>query len=163
MDRVSIEKRKNKKYKLTILALVILIVVKCVIFVYNKKNDVDITKGLYTAYFETSDGIYEEMNTNSFQLNNYRLNVSRSSCENGGTLSQTGRGVTFTGSVDKCTLYFDKSTTLVNYIYSLAGNADDTSSAIIGDTGLAYDGTGDKNLRYVGANPNNYVSFNGEL
>lgn len=28
---------------------------------------------------------------------------------------------------------------------------------------LAYDGTADNNLRYVGANPNNYVSFNGEL
>ncbi len=28
---------------------------------------------------------------------------------------------------------------------------------------LAYDGTADNNLRYVGANPNNYVSFKGEL
>ena len=28
---------------------------------------------------------------------------------------------------------------------------------------LAYDGTVDNNLRYVGADPNNYVSFNGEL
>ena len=28
---------------------------------------------------------------------------------------------------------------------------------------LVYDGTVDNNLRYIGANPNNYVSFNGEL
>ena len=28
---------------------------------------------------------------------------------------------------------------------------------------LAYDGTADNNLRYVGANPCNYVSFNNEL
>src|SRR5574344_36103 len=30
-------------------------------------------------------------------------------------------------------------------------------------TNLAYDGTSDNNLRYIGATPNNYVSFNGEL
>ncbi len=30
-------------------------------------------------------------------------------------------------------------------------------------TNLAYDGTSDNNLRYIGANPNNYVEFNGEL
>ena len=30
-------------------------------------------------------------------------------------------------------------------------------------TNLAYDDTADKNLRYIGANPNNYVEFNGEL
>ena len=28
---------------------------------------------------------------------------------------------------------------------------------------LVYDETSDNNLRYIGANPNNYVSFNGEL
>ena len=32
-----------------------------------------------------------------------------------------------------------------------------------GSTELEYDGTTDNNLRYVGANPNNYVEFNGEL
>ena len=32
-----------------------------------------------------------------------------------------------------------------------------------GDTSLEYDGTSDNNLRFVGANPNNYVSFNNEL
>ncbi|MBR1413435.1 MAG: hypothetical protein IJ574_02045 [Bacilli bacterium] len=32
-----------------------------------------------------------------------------------------------------------------------------------GDTSLIDDGTTDHNVRYVGANPNNYVSFNGEL
>ena len=32
-----------------------------------------------------------------------------------------------------------------------------------GATDLEYDGTADNNLRYIGANPNNYVEFNGEL
>ena len=36
-------------------------------------------------------------------------------------------------------------------------------NASLNSTELAYDETADNNLRYVGANPNNYVSFNNEL
>lgn len=43
---------------------------------------------------------------------------------------------------------------LITYITNLAKT--DT-------TNLAYDGTSDNNLRYIGSDPNNYVSFNGEL
>lgn len=157
------EKNSEKKYKILSVALFVVIVIECSFFVYNKKSDTDVSKKLYSVYYETSDGVYEEASTNSFDLENYSLNISRSTCENGGTVSQTSSGVTFTGSVDKCTLYFDQPVTLINHIYSLAGDADDTSTEIIGDTGLAYDGTTDKNLRYVGPTPNNYVSFNGEL
>ncbi len=46
------------------------------------------------------------------------------------------------------------SINFVNYLIDLAKT--DT-------TNLAYDDTADKNLRYIGSNPNNYVSFNGEL
>src|SRR5574344_2618516 len=45
-------------------------------------------------------------------------------------------------------------TTATDYIKKLAET--DT-------TNLDYDGTTDNNLTYIGANPNNYVSFNGEL
>lgn len=38
-----------------------------------------------------------------------------------------------------------------------------TNIAKTDSTNLAYDDTADKNLRYIGANPNNYVEFNGEL
>ena len=48
-------------------------------------------------------------------------------------------------------------------IKKLVVDADSSSTDVIGDTGLAYDGTADNNLRYVGANPNNYVQFNNEL
>ena len=50
-----------------------------------------------------------------------------------------------------------------DYIKELVSNADPTSTDEIGTTGLAYDVTEDNNLRYIGANPNNYVSFNNEL
>ena len=55
------------------------------------------------------------------------------------------------------------------YIVGLVGNASDTSTNVItltAPTGatctktLAYDGTSDKNLRFVGADPCNYVKFN---
>jgi len=46
------------------------------------------------------------------------------------------------------------SRNIVKYITNLAKT--DT-------TNLAYDDTADKNLRYIGSNPNNYVEFNGEL
>ena len=52
-----------------------------------------------------------------------------------------------------------------DYIQKIADDAGGSPNSIevIGDTNLAYDGTVDKNLRYVGATPNNYVKFNDEL
>lgn len=52
-----------------------------------------------------------------------------------------------------------------DYIKKIAidNGGDINSVEMIGNTGLAYDGTSDNNLRYVGSNPNNYVYFNDEL
>ncbi len=58
-----------------------------------------------------------------------------------------------TKSKTRCNLYF-KGETGVEYIKKL-GESDTTN--------LAYDDTDDNNLRYIGANPNNYVRFNDEL
>jgi len=57
-----------------------------------------------------------------------------------------------------------KQLTAVEYIQKIADDAggDKNSIEVIGDTGLAYDNTDDKNLRYVGSDPNNYVFFNDE-
>ena len=54
-----------------------------------------------------------------------------------------------------------KSMTAVEYIEKIASdnNADRTNINAIGNTGLAYDGTVDNNLRFIGANPNNYVDI----
>ena len=48
----------------------------------------------------------------------------------------------------------EETTTAVNMIKALATTQPDQ---------LAYDGTSDNNLRYIGANPNNYISFNNEV
>ena len=49
---------------------------------------------------------------------------------------------------------------VVNHVKRLAGDATSSSTSEIGNTSLAYDGTSDNNLRYIGSNPNNYLLFN---
>jgi len=58
-----------------------------------------------------------------------------------------------------------KQLTAVEYFQKIADDAggDKNSIEVIGDTGLAYDGTVDNNLRYVGNNAKNYIYFNNEL
>ena len=67
------------------------------------------------------------------------------------------QGLTFSGTIS-VRLIGEKSTTssstAVDTILSLAESNPDQ---------LVYDGTVDNNLRYIGANPNNYVLFNNEL
>ena len=65
----------------------------------------------------------------------------------------------------------EKSNKATDIIKNLVSNADPTSTEVFiadevsdsCDNALAFDGTNDNNLRYVGTNPCNYVSFNDEL
>ena len=110
------------------------------------------------------------------------LDTEKSSCTNGVTISwddDNWHGILDYSTYEansttrtKCTLYFTKKKVLINnYIRSLAKDADSSSTDVITVSDktsdsctytLAYDGTSDNNLRYVGANPCNYVTFNGE-
>ena len=56
---------------------------------------------------------------------------------------------------------FAESKDISSYIKSL--NTEDNEDFNKIKNGLAYDNTDDKNLRYVGSNPNNYIKFNDEL
>lgn len=49
---------------------------------------------------------------------------------------------------------FSKTKNLITYLSSIQANNTDT---------MSYDGTSDNNLRYYGSNPNNYITYNGEL
>ena len=55
-----------------------------------------------------------------------------------------------------------KSMKATDYIKKIANDAGGNvnSEEEIGNTGLAYDGTTDKNLRYVGSGANNFIWFN---
>ena len=108
------------------------------------------------------DGVAaEELDSNT----NYTLDTTNSTCtyKDGSsidnlTLSYDSETKTFTIAPyttrgTKCYLYFEEE--LLPAVDVIEGlYASNTST-------MAYDDTG--NLRYIGANPNNYVSFNGEL
>ena len=49
---------------------------------------------------------------------------------------------------------FSKTKNLITYLNSIQTNNTGT---------MSYDGTSDNNLRYYGSNPNNYITYNGEL
>ena len=55
-----------------------------------------------------------------------------------------------------------KDKDITNYIKDLADTSSDNYEEVK-DSSLAFDNTIDKNLRYVGKNPNNYIKFNNEL
>ena len=87
----------------------------------------------------------------------YVLDKEKTACTNGATVEWLDdewapKINNLTQTRTKCTLYF-KLPTAVEYIITLASTSDE----------LVYDNTADNNLRYIGANPNNYVSFNNEL
>ena len=88
----------------------IVIVIFAIFFGYSKftsKNKIvlDEHSELLSIWVEDSSGNYQA--ANSFPGAGYILDKTRSSCENGGTLSGDGTGVTLTANkTDKCYLYF---------------------------------------------------------
>ena len=89
----------------------------------------------------------------------YVLDTEKTNCTKGASVEfneteWSVKVVNMTERNTKCTLYFEKYIPLATeYIVNLA----DTSNELV------YDETEDNNLRYIGAGPNNYVSFNNEL
>ena len=86
----------------------------------------------------------------------YTLDKEKTTCTNGATVEWLDdewapKILNFTQTRTKCTLYF-KVLTAVDVILA-KGETEE----------LKFDNTKDNNLRYVGANPNNYVRFNNEL
>ena len=73
------------------------------------------------------------------------------------------QGKTFTGTIT--VRLINEKTTFADAILACDGTATECiiQNASLSTEQLAYDGTVDNNLRYIGANPNNYVSFNNEL
>ena len=152
---------------------------------YEEKKDFNVINGqveepgdLYFAYY-VNGTISKDVPTKDSGLT---LDTTKSSCNSGVTVSwdddnwhaildySTYQKNSTTRT--KCTLYFTKKKVLLNnYIKNLVKNANSSSNDVYtvpdktSDTctyTLAYDGTSDNNLRYVGSNPCNYVTFNGE-
>ena len=152
---------------------------------YEEKKDFNVINGTvedsgdhYFAYY-VNDTITRDFPTKDSGLT---LDTTKSSCTSGVTISwddaKWQANLNYSNyqknstTRTKCTLYFKEkpplATTLLN---NLASGADKSSTDVYTVPNktdeectytLAYDGTSDNNLRYVGKNPCNYVTFNGE-
>ena len=119
-----------------------------------EESDAEPDINIIAAYIKQEDGSYEEVS--DIPQEGYTLNAEKSVCSNGSVPYWTDEGLlvsNLTKSGTSCYLYFE--------IYE--PTAADTIEGLYPDnqTMLAYDEH--NNLRYIGANPNNYVSFNDEL
>ena len=172
-------KKKNNKRKFIILFTVCSVFLLAGVFLYTsfavftEDKQFNVINGTYQDPGDLYFAVYiDGQITNTFPSKDsgYTLDTTQSSCTNGATVSWDNASwsalVNFSNysagnmSRTKCTMYFveadfcdlnpDAATCT---ILSLA----DSSSELV------YDGTSDNNLRYIGADPNNYVSFNREL
>jgi len=82
--------------------------------VSNEENKIS-KKAAIAMYIEGEDGEYSQSNESTFSKKWYVLNVEKSSCKNGGSLTQDADTKSISLSVenaDSCILYFDKEPTL---------------------------------------------------
>jgi len=140
------------------------------LFIIMQPKKMETNNKNYNVYIKEGNS-YVKQSSGDFPTIGYSLNTTESTCTGGGTLKETGPGkISLSMSnTEKCNLYFDKNA--VGTIMDIVGDANSSSTAVITKTApsgggctntFAYDGTTDKNLRYVGSNPCNYVTYNGE-
>lgn len=120
----------------------------------------------YRMFVENDDGEYVEKVDKEFPKDGYILDTSKSVCSNNAALTQNlDKTITVdTPNSTKCTLYF-KRASFVSELLLCKDNAANCikKNAYLDRVNLiAQDETDDKNTRYIGSNPNNHVSFNGE-
>ena len=181
-------KKKKMIYFLSallILSLGIFIFYKSYAF-YEEKKDFNVINGvvedpgdIYYAYY-VNNTITRDFPTKDSGLT---LDTTKSSCTSGVTISWDDEkwqaNLNYSNyqknstTRTKCTLYFTKKKVLLNnYIRNLVKDANSSSNDVYTVPNktsdsctytLAYDGTSDNNLRYVGANPCNYVKIDNEI
>ena len=145
---------------------------------YEKKKDS--IEEPYYAYYVNNTSTREMPNKSS----GLTLDTAKSSCTSGVTISWNDNN--WQAILDynkyqknsttrtKCTLYFKKkpvptATTFLNNLVSGANKSSTNVYTVPNKTSssctytLAYDGTSDNNLRYVGKNPCNYVKIDNEF
>lgn len=173
------EEKKTRKIGIVLLGTLSLIAIGYLVSktyaVYQEKKDFRIMEGTFD-YFQGSD-VYFAFYQNDEQVSTMPtkesgLSFKRAECTNGANIYWNGatweptiKGLT--KSKTKCTLYFGE-TTFSDLVLACSQGGKSLSTCMLENasedrTNLAFDGTTENNLRYIGANPNNYVSFNGEL
>ena len=165
-------KEKDNKRRFIIIFTVCCIFLLAGVFLYTsfaaftEEKQFNVINGRYQDPGDLYFAVYiDGQITNTFPSKDsgYTLDTEKSSCTNGATVSwdinKWGAFVDFTNyqaenmSRTKCTMYFIKEPVATEYITNLANTSNE----------LVYDETSDNNLRYIGADPSNYVLFNNEL
>ena len=118
-------------------------------------------------YIEGENGEYSQSNESTFPKEGYILNVEKSICRNGGSLSQDSNTKAISlnvGNAESCTLYFDKEalTGIDSIIASSKGIRTDFDDPATTDEGV-FEMEDDYGTSYYyrGAVENNYVKFAG--
>ena len=178
-------KEKNKKKIFIIVFTVCCILLLAGVFLYRsfafftEDKALNIIKGKYEdpgdLYFAiyVDDNMVQEIPTKD---SGYTLDEEKSSCTNGATISWDN--INWTAIVNlsnytkenmsrtKCTMHF-KNTTFAEAVVDCGALGKDAGTCIKENnhltTEVVSDETVDNNLRFVGADPNNYVWFNEEL
>jgi len=138
--------------------------------VSNKEDKTD-QKSSIAMYIEGEDGEYSQSNDSTFPKEGYILNVEKSSCRNGGTLTQDARTKAISlsvGNAESCTLYFDKEeipssdSTLATLGITSQGTKSGFDDPATTDEGV-FEMEDDYGTTYYyrGAVTNNYVKFAG--
>ena len=165
-------KRSHIKRNIVI-AVIIILILSAVILTFTKakyKTTASIPLVNGTINYDLSDlnliGVYiqegeEYIQTNEIPSSGYEFNSEKSYCTvnnenidvtlNYDMETQTISVVPLTTKGTKCYLYFDEASSATDVIEDIYEENQGM---------LAYDGTVDNNLRYIGADPNNYVYFN---
>ncbi len=133
---------------------------------------------MIAMYIQDEEGNYQLSEDQNFPTDGYVLNTEKTSCKNGGVISQNPETKKLSLKVktsDECTVYFEKERfiTLANGLKanlpSVTNYENGTKTEMyVFDHPEATQTTGwtaeeRRDYRYIGANPNNYITFNDEM
>ncbi len=175
-----LEKNKYKKILLLVIFGIVFLVIGIFIdktfSLYQVNKSFEFVNGkvnyyghsdVYFAYYNGStwlDDIPKKNNTDN-------LTFEKAICDNDATIEWnyeewTPKVKNLTKAKTRCSLYFKKDE--MNNISTCGKGGTNAATCIKNEASkdtnnLANDNTSDKNIRYIGARPNNYVRFNNEL
>ena len=151
-----------KKEKI-VLFIFLLIGVLSVVFIYNKKINLNknrLVNKSYAIYIKESNSS-SYTNSKNIPKGSYILNQEKSFCENNGEISNYDNvsgvvGFSFIGS-DRCTLYFDyKSSKLFSEVVKVSSNL------VSSQDGTSFEIDDENGIRYEGTNPDNFICLDNQ-
>ncbi len=174
---------KKKDYCIVCILLVLGIMIGSTIT--GKVHEVEKVKpsgtgSMIAMYIQDEDGNYQLSDAREFPKDGYVLNTEKSSCKNGGKITQNSSTKALSLKVktsDECTVYFDVVTSANPSADMLIAKANDASVTTYSsgnkkemfafDHPEATQTTGwteeeRRDYRYIGNEPNNYITFNDE-